>query len=87
MNELIEVDDGNTFLSLIKPKDMVKSICLIVVDYSRPWTIIKNLEKWTDFIFKYFGKLIIKFPFDFQKEIRQKSKKLYTYIILCFNFI
>ena len=76
MNELIEGDDGNTFLSLIKPKDMIKSICLVVVDYSRPWTIIKNLEKWTDFIYKYFGKLIIKFPFEFQKEIRQKSKKL-----------
>ena len=82
MNELIEGDDGNTFLSLIKPKDMIKSICLVVVDYSRPWTIIKNLEKWTDFIYKYFGKLIIKFPFEFQKEIRQKSKKLYIYIIL-----
>lgn len=74
MNELVDED---TFLSLIKPKDMLKCICLIVVDYSRPWTIKASLEKWADFIFKAFGKLIIKFPFEFQKEIRQKSKKKY----------
>ena len=73
MNELIDED---TFLTLIKPKDMINSICLIVVDYSTPWTIKKSLEKWTDFIYKSFGKLIIKFPFDFQKEIRKKSKKI-----------
>jgi hypothetical protein len=72
MNELVDED---TFLSLIKPKDMLKCICLIVVDYSRPWTIKASLEKWADFIFKAFGKLIIKFPFEFQKEIRKKSKK------------
>ena len=76
MNELIDED---TFLSLIKPKDMVRSICLVVVDYSRPWTIKASLEKWADFIFKAFGKLIIKFPFDFQNEIRKKSKKIYIY--------
>ena len=76
MNELIDED---TFLSLIKPKDMVKSICLVVVYYSRPWTIKASLEKWADFIFKAFGKLIIKFPFDFQNEIRKKSKKIYIY--------
>ena len=79
MNELIDED---TFLTLIKPKDMINSICLIVVDYSTPWTIKKSLEKWTDFIYKSFGKLIIKFPFDFQKEIRKKSKKIYLYIFL-----
>ena len=74
MNELVDED---TFLSLIKPKDMLKCICLIVVDYSRPWTIKASLEKWADFIFKAFGKLIIKFPFELQNEIRKKSKKKY----------
>ena len=74
MNELVDED---TFLSLIKPKDMLKCICLIVVDYSRPWTIKASLEKWADFIIKAFGKLILQFPFEFQKEIRQKSKKKY----------
>jgi hypothetical protein len=83
MNELIDED---TFLTLIKPKDMINSICLIVVDYSTPWTIKKSLEKWTDFIYKSFGKLIIKFPFDFQKEIRKKSKKIYLYIFLFIFF-
>ena len=34
MNELIDID---TFLTLIKPKDILKCVCLVVVDYSRPW--------------------------------------------------
>ena len=71
MNELI---DENTFLSLIKPKDMLKSICLVVVDYSRPWTICKSLKRWADFIYEAFGKLLLKFPFDVQNQIRKKSK-------------
>ena len=74
MNELIDED---TFLSLIKPKDILKSICLIVVDYSRPWEILNSLKKWADFIYNVFGKLILKYPFDEQKEIRKKSKKIY----------
>ena len=75
MNELI---DEVTFLSLIKPKDMIKCICLIVVDYSRPWTIQKSLKKWADFIYEAFGKLIVTFPFDKQGEFRKKSKKKYS---------
>ena len=74
MNEII---DKETFLSLIKPKDMIKCICLIVVDYSRPWTIQSSLKKWADFIYESFGKLIITFPFDKQGEFRKKSKKEY----------
>ena len=78
MNELI---DENTFLSLIKPKDMLKSICLIVVDYSRPWTICKSLKKWADFIYEAFGKLLLKFSFDVQNQIRKKSKNYINYYI------
>ena len=74
MNELIDED---TFLSLIKPKDIIKSICLIVVDYSRPWEILNSFKKWADFIYNVFGKLILKYPFDEQKEIRKKSKKIF----------
>ena len=78
MNELI---DENTFLSLIKPKDMLKSICLVVVDYSRPWTICKSLKRWADFIYEAFGKLLLKFSFDVQNQIRKKSKKYINYYI------
>lgn len=74
MNELIDED---TFLSLIKPKDILKCICLIVVDYSRPWEIKDSFKKWADFIYNVFGKLLLKFPFDQQKEIRKKSKKIF----------
>jgi hypothetical protein len=71
MNELIDKD---TFLTLIKPKDILKCVCLIVVDYSRPWTIIKSIKKWADFIYNISGELILKYPFDKQKEIKKKSK-------------
>ena len=74
MNELI---DENTFLSLIKPKDMLKSLCLVIVDYSRPWTICKSLKRWADFIYEAFGKLLLKFSFDVQNQIRKKSKNYY----------
>ena len=73
MNELI---DQITFKLLIKPRDMLKSICLVVVDYSRPWTISKSLKKWADFIYEAFGKLILNFSFDVQNQIRKKSKKI-----------
>jgi hypothetical protein len=45
------------------------------VDYSRPWTIEESLKKWADFIYEVFAKLILKYPFETQKEIRKKSKK------------
>lgn len=80
MNELIDKD---TFLTLIKPKDMMNCVCLIVVDYSRPWTIEESLKKWADFIYEVFAKLILKYPFETQKEIRKKSKKF----ILIYKFI
>ncbi len=79
MNELI---DKETFLSLIKPKDMLKCVCLVVVDYSRPWTIKDSIKKWADFIYEAFGKLILTFDFNVQNEIRKKSKKIFiTYLI------
>ena len=80
MNELIDKD---TFLTLIKPKDMMNCVCLVVVDYSRPWTIEQSLKKWADFIYEVFAKLILKYPFETQKEIRKKSKKF----ILIYKFI
>ena len=77
MNELI---DKETFLSLVKPKNILKCVCLIVVDYSRPWNIINSLKRWSDFIYDIFGKLIVKFPFDVQTQIRKQSKKIFLLI-------
>ena len=80
MNELI---DENMFLSLIKPKDILKCVCLIVLDYSRPWTIKNSMSKWADFIYNIFGKLIIKHPLNIQNEFRNKCKK--KILIIIFN--
>lgn len=83
MNEIIDKD---TFLSLIKPKDMLKCICLIVADYSRPWTIQESLKRWADFIYEVFGKLILAFPFDKQSQFRTRSKKYFFIHIVFFIY-
>ena len=74
MNELM---DKNTFWSLVKPKNIIKSVCLIVVDYSRPWNIINSLTRWCNFAYESFGNLITKLPLDEQTNIRKQSKKIY----------
>ena len=74
MNELM---DKNTFLSLVKPKNIIKSVCLIVVDYSRPWNIINSLTRWCNFAYECFGKLSTNLPIDVQINIRNQSKKIY----------
>ena len=79
MNELV---DKETFLSLIKPKDMLKCVCLVVVDYSRPWTIRDSLKKWADFIYEAFGDLILTFDFGFQNEIKKKSKTIFIIYLI-----
>jgi len=73
MNELI---DKNTFINLVKPQYIINSICLIVVDYSRPWNIINSLEKWSDFAYNTFGELITKLPLNMQNNLRKQSKKI-----------
>lgn len=83
MNDLI---DKNIFLNLVKPKNIIKSVCLIVVDYSRPWNIINSLKKWCDFIYEIFGKLIIKLPFAQQTEMRKQSKKIFINYIFNYFF-
>ena len=78
-NELI---DKETFLTFVKPKDILNSICLIVVDYSRPWLIMKSLEKWTKFFYDVFSTLILKLSFDVQNELRDKSKYIFLIKII-----
>lgn len=73
-NELIDKD---TFLTFVKPEDILNSICLIVVDYSRPWLIIQSIEKWANFYYDTFSALLLKLSFDVQTELRNKSKKIY----------
>ena len=77
MNELI---DKKTFLNLVKSKNMLKCVCLIVVDYSRPWNIIKSLGKWANFVYDSFGKMINEFPLDLQTQFRKQSKKIFLNI-------
>ena len=73
MNELI---DKKTFLNLVKPQNIINCICLIVVDYSRPWNIINSLTRWCDFTYTIFGELIKKLPLDEGNGLRKQSKKI-----------
>ena len=70
-NEMI---DKETFLTFVKPEDILNCICLIVVDYSRPWLIMKSIEKWTKFYYDVFSTLILKLGFDVQNKLREKGK-------------
>lgn len=65
--------DKETFQSLIKPEYLIKCICLIVVDLSRPWTIKESIMKWTNFIYDNFSALLLKFPFEKQQELREQG--------------
>ena len=82
MNELIDI---NTLSSLVKPQNIINSICLIVVDYSRPWNIINSLKRWCDFAFEISGKLLNKLPLDKQNGLRAKSKKIHFNILFVYK--
>ena len=71
-----EIIDTKTFLSLVKPENLINSVCLIVVDYSRPWNIINSLTKWCEFAYSIFGELITKLPWNMQNNLRKQSKKI-----------
>jgi hypothetical protein len=65
--------DREIFESIIKPDFILKSLCCIVVDLTRPWEIMESLKKWTNFIYDTFSSLLLKFPFDKQQELRDQS--------------
>ena len=72
MNELI---DKEKFLTLVNPENIINSICLIIVDLSRPWLIKQSLKKWCNFIKEIFDEMISKFPEEKQNEIKDNGKK------------
>ena len=72
MNDLI---DKEKILTLLNPENIVNSICLIVVDLSRPWLIKQSLAKWCNFIKEIFGEMISKLPEDKQNEVKDNGKK------------
>ena len=72
MNDFI---DKEIILKFLKPENIINSICLIIVDLSRPWLVKSSLIKWTKFIQEIFGEIISKFPEDRQKQIKENGKK------------
>ena len=68
--------DKQKFISLIKPQYIINSICLIMVDLSRPWLIKQNLIKWTNFVKEVFENLIQNLPEEKQKQLKEKVSNI-----------
>ena len=84
VNDLI---DEETFIKLIKPEFIMKSMCLIVLDLTRPNEMKKSLTKWLTYVYNVINKLLIKLPFDKQTEIRNKGKiKILIKLLLLFIY-
>ena len=67
-------------MEIIKPNDLLNSICLIVTDLSRPWMVKESLIKWTNLIQETFDELIKKLPENLQNKIKDnviRKIKLY----------
>ena len=60
---------------LLKPENIINSICLIIADLSRPWLIKQSLIKWAKFVQETFTEIISKFPEDRQNQIKENGKK------------
>lgn len=67
--------DKEKIMELIRPTDLLNSICLIVTDLSRPWMIKDSLNKWIQLIQETFGELIKKLPEKMQNKIKENGKK------------
>ena len=67
--------DKEKIMELIRPIDLLNSICLIIADLSRPWMIKDSLIKWTKLIHETFEELIKKLPENLQKKIKDNGKK------------
>jgi hypothetical protein len=72
MNDLI---DKAKILTFLTPENIVNSICLIMVDLSRPWLVKQSLIKWVELVKEIFGELISKLPEDKQNEMKENGKK------------
>ena len=83
MNDLI---DKEKILSLLNPENILNSICLIIVDLSRPWLIKQSLTKWCNFIKDIFNEMISKLPEDKQNEIKDNGKKKNINILFFFSY-
>lgn len=50
-------DFQKAFQFMIRSDNLSKSLALILVDMSEPWTIIESLEKWTSLINSFIDSL------------------------------
>jgi len=73
LNELV---DKKTFTSLIKSEQILKSICIIVLDLSRPWSLKESLKKWLNYIDDTFSPILANFEKEKQLEAKEKIKNI-----------
>ena len=69
---------------MIRSDNLSKSLALVLVDMSEPWTIIESLEKWTSLINSFIDSLGTD-PRKL-KELEEKSMSItYQYKLCTFN--
>ena len=73
LNELV---DKKTFTSLIKPEHILNSICIIVLDLSRPWSLKESLKKWLNYIDETFSPILANFEKEKQTDAKEKIKNI-----------
>ena len=73
MNELV---DKKTFTSLVKSEQILNSICIIVLDLSRPWLLKESLKKWLNYIDDIFSPILANFEKEKQIEAKEKIKNI-----------
>ncbi len=64
----------------VTAESLKDSLAVLVVDMSRPWTIMESLQKWTSVLREHVDKLKIA-PGE-MKEMEQSSKRCFVFLLL-----
>ncbi len=64
----------------VTAESLKDSLAVLVVDMSRPWTIMESLQKWTSVLREHVDKLKIA-PGE-MKEMEQSSKRCFLFLLL-----
>ena len=64
------------FTSLMKSDHILNSICVIVLDLSRPWSLKESLKKWLNYIDETFSPILATFEKEKQMDAKEKMKNI-----------
>jgi hypothetical protein len=59
----------------LKPDNLENTIFAIVIDFTKPWTFMDQLSKWSDVIFEINKKLFLQLPVAKQNQMKKKIEE------------